>query len=178
MKVMKIFKITIIALVVTLLPLTFFAQDCSDFFKFRRPESPWTYSSMSKSALCLTGNKYEFVLPLTKGNDFRLAFYASPIFNNQIQFKIIDQSSGKPIIDLPGEVEGDKPYSCVLKDFFDEKSGKQTHPTFDFFPETTVNLKIVIEVKPVKHEPGTPETKERGCITVMVLNKPAAGGGF
>jgi len=185
---MKILKEKLILLLV-IAPFFALAQpqlDCSDFFKYRVFPQPWAYNTLSKSAVCLTGTKYEFNVPLTKGTDYRLSFYASPVFNNNIQFRVVDQGTGKTVMDLPGESETAAPWSCVLKDFYDEKSGKTVHPFFDFYPETSTILKIIIDVKGIaaSDQQGgnagykAPEQKEKGCVTVLILSKPSDRTGF
>jgi hypothetical protein len=181
---MKLLKITLI-LFITQLPLFVSAQgDCSDFFKYRKPEVPYEYNDQSSSAMCVTGNNYEFILPLNKGKDYRLKFYAAAVFNNQVRFKIIDQSSHQTILDLPGESGTGAQGTCVLKDYFDEDTNKEIHPAFDFFPVTSTTLKIIIEVLPLKQEVSTdPNVKmqvkqDRGCITVVVLDKPTSNSSF
>ena len=55
-----------IIVILLLLPLFSDAQaKCSDFFKYRRPEAPYEYNDQSSSAVCVTGQTYEFILPLT-----------------------------------------------------------------------------------------------------------------
>mgnify|MGYP005839384931 CR=1 FL=1 len=173
-------------LIIALMPLFAFAQgDCSSFFKFRNPEPPYEYNDQSKGAVCVSGNTYEFKLPLTKGKDYRLKFYAAPVFNNRINVKIIDESSHETIMDLPGASNSGRPGTAVLQPYYDEDTGKTIHPYFDFFPVTSTNLKIIIEVLPApgqqQHEDPTrkmPEKKLRGCITVVVLDKPSLNSSF
>lgn len=181
---MKLLKITLIAIFMQMPFLVSAQGNCSDFFKYRRPEIPYEYNDQSSSAMCVTGNNYEFILPLNKGKDYRLKFYAAAIFNNKINFKIIDQSTHQTIIDLPGETYSAEEGSCVLKDFFDEDSNKEVHPYFDFYPVTTTTLKIIIEVLPLQEESSdNPNIKKqlkqnRGCITVVVLDKPTTNSSF
>lgn len=178
-------KITII-LSLILMPLFAFSQgDCSSFFRFRSPEPPYEYNDQSKGAVCVSGNTYEFKLPLTKGKDYRLKFYAAPVFNNRINFKIIDESTHETVLDLPGQSNSGKAGTQVLKPYFDEDTGKEVHPYFDFFPVTSTNLKIIIEVLPVPNQEQhddpdrkIPEKKVRGCLTVVVLDKPSLNSSF
>jgi len=172
-------------IILLLLPLFSNAQGaCSDFFKYRKPEAPYEYNDQSSSAVCVTGQTYEFMLPLTKGKDYRLKFYAAAVFNNKIKFKIIDQSNHETVLDLPGESYSREEGTCVLADYFDPDSGKSHHPFFDFYPVTSTTLKIIIEVLPaVQEESSDPNIKkqtkyERGCITVVVLDKPTENTSF
>ncbi len=181
---MKTKLIYIIALVL-LFPLFSDAQSrCSDFFKYRRPEAPYEYNDQSSSAVCVTGQTYEFILPLTKGKDYRLKFYAAAVFNNKINFKIIDESTHETVLDLPGESATREEGSCVLADYYNEDNGKSSHPYFDFYPATSTTLKIIMEVLPVPQEASTDSNIKRqkkinrGCVTVVVLDKPADNSSF
>lgn len=181
---MKTKLIYIIALFLVF-PLFSDAQSkCSDFFKYRRPEAPYEYNDQSSSAVCVTGQTYEFVLPLTKGKDFRLKFYAAAVFNNKINFKIIDESTHETVLDLPGESPARAEGTCVLADYYNEDNGKTSHPYFDFYPATSTTLKIIMEVLPVKQEESSdPNIKRqkkinRGCVTVVVLDKPSENSSF
>jgi hypothetical protein len=184
---MKIFKSTIL-FTLLFVPALLKAQDgCSSNLDFQkqRVTDPWSYNDLSKSATCLTGNSYEFIVPLTKGRDYRLMFYAAPVFNNKMSFKIIDQSSQKIILELPGESFTNNEGTCVLHDIFNADSGKMFHPYFDFFPTSSTNLKVVIDIKGLPAETDAknpnyklPEKKERGCVTVIVLDKASSGGNF
>lgn len=171
--------------IILLLPLFANSQGkCSDFFNFRKAESPYEYNDQSSSAICVTGQTYEFVLPLTKGKDYRLKFYAAAVFNNRINFKIIDESSHETVLELPGESVDRKEGTCVLADFYDDDSGKSTHPYFDFYPSSSTTLKIIMEVLPVEQEKvDDPNIKKqiklnRGCVTVVILDKPADSSSF
>ena len=184
---MKIFKIAIVASMLLLPSLVNAQGDCSSFFKYRRPEAPYEYNSQSKSAMCVTGNTYEFILPLTKGKDYRLKFFAAAVYNNKINFKIIDQSSHEVVLDLPGEVgqyAEPKPGTCVLQNYLDDDTDKTIHPFFDFFPVTSTTLKIIIDVLPLEQTLSNnsgqkaPKKQERGCVTVVVLDKPSTNSSF
>ncbi len=167
-----------------LLPLFSNAQaKCSDFFQYRTPEAPYQYNDQSSSAVCVTGQTYEFILPLTKGKDYRLKFYAAAVFNNRINFKIIDQSTHQTVLELPGESPTREEGTCVLADYFDEDSGKPHHPYFDFYPVTSTTLKIILEVLPVPQPESDPNVMkqvkvERGCVTVVILDKPSDNSSF
>ena len=86
---MKIFKFILLFI---LIPAGILAQDldCPSRLRMRKATPPFKFNSLSKSAQCVTGRKYEFVVPLNAGRDYRISFYASPVFNNNINFRIID----------------------------------------------------------------------------------------
>ncbi len=186
-EIMKALKIKIIIL--TLFVSSVFTAeaqflDCPSKLKYMRPKAPYKYSSLSKSAPCLTGKTYEFMLPLTKGKDFRISFYASPIFNNKIKFKIIDKNTGEKVMDLPGETEMSSKGECVLKGYFDDDIGRIVHPYFDFYPSSTVTLRIVIEVESIEQSSSSnsnlkvPEVRNKGCVTVYIQEKKGEKKGF
>ncbi len=159
----------LIVLTFLLIPLVNQAQmDCTDFLKTERQYAPYVKDNLSKSARCKTGKKYSVILPLAEGTDYRIMFYASPIFNNDINFKIIDQNKNKVVVDRPGKSAENKGEASVLEDSFDEKTGKVIHPYFDFSPEAATNLEIAIDI------PATPESV-LGCIGILVFSKKSDG---
>ncbi len=185
-----------------MLPLASEAQNCASFLSNRKPENHYRYNNASKSATVWSGKKYEFVLPLTSDNEYRIRFYAAPVFNNDIQVKIVDLNTGETVIDLPGTSEQVKKGKVCLADYTDPKTNKLVHPYFDFVPSQATSLKIMIDVKdhmdyieePIYDEDGmqlyeddgiTPKTNKKavipeggieqvkGCFTVYVTDKPA-----
>jgi hypothetical protein len=167
---MKKIKLTIV--LVLLVPLFASAQiDCSEKIKTLVPELPYEINSLSKSATCVSGRTYEFVIPLSVGYEYRFVFYAGSAFNNDIHFKIIDMNSNKELINLPGKSETGAKGTCVLMPYFDEKIYKEIYPHFDFLPATTTNFKIIISVD------EKPELI-KGCISVVILDKEFKEGSF
>lgn len=173
-----------ILLLILILPVVSLAQlDCSDFFKYRRPEAPYEFNSQSKSAVCVTGNTYEFVVSLYEGYDYRMSFFASPVFNNKINFKIVDMNTSATVMNLPGDSETGEKGTCVLKSYFDLVEGKNIYPYFDFYPASTTNLKIIIEVEDIETAESSESSyisavKEKGCITVLIMDTKGAETGF
>lgn len=183
---MKMKKIKLIALLIVI-PAAMFAQtlDCPSTLKLRRATSPYSFNDLSKSAQCFSGKTYEFMLPLMKGKDYRLTFFASPVFNNEINFRIIDMNSGDKVLDLPGETPDAKKGDCVLREYFDEATNKMIHPYFDFYPTSSTTLKIIIEIGGEKEKKSenessfkSPEEKTRGCVTVFIQDKKSEEIGF
>jgi len=181
MRKLKLIAILIIA------PIALAAQslDCPSTLQLRRATPPYAYNDLSKSAQCYTGKKYEFVVPLMKGKEYRFSFYASPIFNNAITFRIIDMNSGQKVLDLPGETASSAKGECVLRDYFDDATNKMVHPYFDFYPNGSTNLKIIIDIaadnagKPsTEGVSQTPEEKKKGCVTIFIQDKKSEEGGF
>jgi len=169
------------------IPVAMNAQslDCPSKLKLMHPTTPYNFNNLSKSAQCYTGKKYEFMLPLMKGKDYRLTFFASAIFNNEINFRIIDMNSGEKVLDLPGEVEGAEKGTSVLREYFDTELNKMVHPYFDFHPSSSTTLKIIIEIASTAKKSTTtessfkaPEEREKGCVTVFIQDKKAEDIGF
>ncbi|MBN2892357.1 MAG: hypothetical protein JXL97_10855 [Bacteroidales bacterium] len=165
-------KAKILLVLLLALPTLIFAQmDCSGTLKSLQVDPPFNLSSLSKSAVCVSGHTYEFVVPLSKGYQYRFIFYASSVFNNDIQFKMIDLNSNKEFLNLPGKSEMNERGTAVLAPYYDEKTYKEIHPYFDILPSSSTSMKIVIDVK---------ETADliKGCITVVVLDKEFEEGTF
>ncbi len=129
------------------------------------------------------------MVPLMKGKDYRISFFASPVFNNRITFRIIDTSSGDKVLDLPGEVDEPAKGNCVLREYLDPGLNKMVHPYFDFQPTSSINLKIIIDIASkekrsdqVANNSGgsykVPEERDKGCITVFIQDKTAEDVGF
>lgn len=170
------------------IPVALSAQslDCPSKLKLMRAKQPYTFNNLSKSAQCFTGKKYEFMLPLIQGKDYRIAFYASPIFNNDINFRIIDMNSGTKVLDLPGETEGGEKGTSVLREYFDAELNKMVHPYFDFHPSSSTTLKIIIDIASTDKKSTetdesafkAPEERQKGCVTVFIQDKKAEEIGF
>ncbi|MDF1551265.1 MAG: hypothetical protein P1P88_25820 [Bacteroidales bacterium] len=179
-------KIKLISLLI-IIPVAMAAQslDCPSTLKLRRSAPPYSFNDLSKSAQCFTGKKYEFMVPLMKGKDYRLTFFASPIFNNDINFRIIDMNSGDKVLDLPGESQSGLKGESVLREYFDQELDKVVHPYFDFYPSSSTTLKIIIEVAGVDEKKNNtessfkaPEERKKGCITVFIQDKKSEEVGF
>jgi hypothetical protein len=180
-------KVSVFILLI-IFPLALFAQnmDCPSTLKSRKATPPFSFNDLSKSAQCVTGKKYEFVVPLMKGKDYRFTFYASPIFNNQINFRIIDMSSNNVVLDLPGESPNANKGSSVLREYYDADLKKPVYPFFDILPNNSTTLKIIIDVLDQAAPPSgdnqgsfkAPEEKKKGCITVFIQDKASEDVGF
>lgn len=168
-------KAKLLFVMLFILPALAFSQlDCSSFLSSLKPDDPFNINSMSKSATCISGHTYEFVVPLSKGNEYRFVFYASSAFNNDMKFKIIDLNTNKEVLNVPGKLDGDNiptKGETALQSYYDEKLNKEVHPFFTLIPSSTTNLKIVIDVK------DKPDLI-KGCVTVVILDKEFNDGNF
>lgn len=160
------------------------AFDCTTQLKIRQAKPPYQFNDLSKSAVCKTGEKYEYNIELKKGKEYRLTFFASSVFNNKINFRIINKSTGEQIMNLPG-VKIDDVQGCVLEAYFDDQANRRVHPYFDFLPDNDTPLKIIIEVESEKsnYEYDTQsllakDDQKKGCVTVYVQSKLAEEEGF
>lgn len=164
----KMLKATLFMLFISLLAIaSSHAQDCTDYLIYRNPLPPFKLNSQTKSASCQAGRTYKLVLTLSKDKYYRISFYASAVFDNKIQFKIIDKSNGKTVVDLPGESDNNTKGTAVLRPYM--KDDKMVHPYFNFIPENETVLEIIIDVK--KTEDTDPDEISRGCVGVFVLDK-------
>jgi hypothetical protein len=173
---------------ILLIPVASIAQnlDCPSSLKSRKVTAPFSFNDLSKSAQCVNGKKYEFMVPLMKGKDYRFTFYASPIFNNKINFRIFDMNSNKVVLDLPGESAEQTKGTCVLREYNDNTLKKLVYPYFDIVPSNSTTLKIIIDVLASEAATTTsdqssftaPEEKKKGCITVFIQDKNSDDGGF
>lgn len=179
-------KLKLLTLLLIFLPFFANAQslDCPSKLGYFKPSKNYNFNNLSKSAQCYTGKKYEFMVPLMKGKDYRFTFFASPIFNNKINFRIIDTGSGEKVLDLPGEVTDATKGSCVLREYYDKGLNKMVHPFFDFQPNSSTTLKIIIDIESKEQKPGAeggydaPEEREKGCITVFIQDRASDNIGF
>jgi len=157
------------------LPFLSFSQlDCSGFLKNMIPDDPFNLNSLSKSAACVSGHTYEFVVPVQKGYEYRVVFYASSVFNNDLHFKIVDLNTNTEVANLPGKLGPDEMPTkgqTALQPYFDEKLNKEVHPYTAIIPSTTTNLKIIIDV-------DEKADLIKGCVTVVILDKEFAQGSF
>lgn len=178
MKISVINKIILI-LVVSLLPIFGFGQNCASFISYNTPLYPYKYNSQSKSATCQTGRTYKFIVTLLKGKEYKLSFYASSVFDNKINFKIIDETSGEVVLERPGETEEISKKGSVLVSPVDlETAIMGDYPSFDFHPVNSMKLQIEIELSEATNDRGEPDVR-RGCIGVLIQEKKApTGDGF
>jgi len=176
-------------IVILLFPMALLAQnlDCPSTLKTKKVTAPFKFNDLSKSAQCVTGEKYEFMVPLMKGKEYRFTFYASPIFNNRINFRIFDMNENKLVLDKPGESTEQTKGSSVLREYYDALTKKPIYPFFDIVPKNSTTLKIIMDVLPPETASETssdqssfkvPEEKKKGCITVFIQDKNADEGGF
>jgi len=161
------------------------SMDCISMLRYRKAQFPYEFSNLSKSATCSSGKTYEFIVPLKAGSEYRFSFFASSVFNHQINFRIIDLSSNELVLDLPGEFEAMENNTCALREYFHSKLNKLVHPHYDFYPATSTNLKIIIEIPSVDGENPIDNSiyqrnmdKISGCVTVFVQDKKVDNLGF
>jgi hypothetical protein len=159
-------------------------MDCASTIKYRYASNPYVFNEQSRSAICYTGQVYEYEVKLTEGIDYRFSFFASTIFNNNIRFKILNRSTGELLLDLPGEAAGNNT-SAILEDYFDPTQKKFIHPYFDILAEENVNYKIIIEVGDLSKNSGLNNTsllldsnQKKGCVTVYIQSKVSDSFGF
>jgi len=166
---------TLIGLLFTL-PVLLSAQplDCSSFLSTLTPEEPYEINPMSKSASCVSGKKYELVIPLQSDYEYRFVFYASSAFNNDINFKMLNLNSNDVIFDVPGhlgEYAEVKKGMTALQPYWDQEQNKSMHPYFIIRPTSDMNVKLILDVL-------AKDDLIQGCITVVILDRKIANGSF
>lgn len=145
----------IILLLIVLFPLFATAQDCANYLSTQTLARGYEYNGMSKSGTVKTGKKYKFVFNLTKGKNYLFTFHASSGLNNNMDFKIIDQSNGQVIMYLPGEV-AEPEYDTGGYGEYDEygnpveKEAKQEEVKPEYKPAPNSNFSNVLKAEFVK----------------------------
>ena len=146
--------------------------------------APFKIDDHSKSAMCYTGKKYEYLIKLEKGKDYRFSFFASSIFNNQINFRLLNNNTSDVLLSLPGISSGNGQMG-LLEDYYDEKSKQMVHPFFDVAIKANVEIKIIIDVLPsedytasLNDEFQFERNLVRGCVTVFIQSKQTEADGF
>jgi hypothetical protein len=159
-------------------------MDCASTIKYRYADNPYEFNEQSKSAICYTGQVYEYEIKLIEGIDYRFSFFASSIFNNNIRFKILNRSTGELLLDLPGEAAGNNT-SAILEDYFDPIQKKFIHPYFEILPEENVNYKVIVEVGDLSKDTGLnnnsillDSNQKKGCVTIFIQSKNSDSFGF
>ena len=158
--------------------------DCMSTLRMRYASPPYEFSELSKSAVCKTGEKYEYDIKLEKNSDYRISFFASTVFNNNINFKILNTGSGEILIDMPGLTNETKQPNA-LEVYFDSETNKFIHPFFDLSPKTDTEIKILVDVISENLEVNSSQTsilvennQKKGCVTVFIQSKPTEVDGF
>ena len=148
-----------------------YAQNCTNFIAYQSPAFPYKFNSQSKSATCESGKTYKFVVTMQDGRDYKIAFYASAVFNNEINFKVLDQGTNKTVLDIPGKRTNENGKCALEPQVFADHEGE--YPSFDFHPQSALTVQIEITVQ--KNEK---EDVKRGCVGVLIQEKKSDQVGF
>lgn len=146
--------------------------DCSPILDFRQPDPSFARSEHSQSIQGFTGEKYEFLVPVEQGEQYRFTFFISAILTREIYFKIEDTNSGEVHLDLPGTTKENKRNESVLGAYYDELQNKMIYPFFDFVPEQTGTYKVTIDI--AKYKRPAPKYKpedESGYFDELLENE-------
>jgi hypothetical protein len=159
-------------------------MDCASTVKFRYASTPYQYNEQSKSAICYTGQLYEYQVQLLENVEYRFSFFASSIFNNNIRFKMINLTTGELVLDLPGEAAGNNT-SAILEDYFDPNQKKFIHPYYDILPEENCSYKVMVEVGEQTKNSALNNSsilidanQKKGCVTIFIQSKKSETFGF
>jgi len=134
---------------------------------------------LSKSAICFAGNTYEYDLKLEKDRDYRISFFASSVFNNQVNFRMINTLNSKELINLPG-TSSDIYQRPILEEYSDNSPKKRTHPYCTVKTKTNAEVKIIIGISPLDELMSNGysdfqaySNPTKGCVTIFVQSKPS-----
>lgn len=159
-------------------------MDCASKIKYRYANKTFKIDDQSKSAICYSGQKYEYNVFVSAQNEYRFSFFASAVFNNNIRFKIINTSTGELLLNLPGEAAGNNT-SAILEDYFDPQQKKFIHPFYEIIPDKDCNYQVIVEVGEIKENNILTNSKilvesdqKKGCVTVFMQSKSAENFGF
>jgi len=179
MRKLKLKLVVLLFIIPFALPTMSFGQkvDCAGKWDIQA-EPPYYESSFTKIATCVTGKKYQFIIPLSTGKEYSISFYASSSFNSLLNVIMEDQNSGKEILNLPGEnvAENNAKGTCVLEPYYDEQKQRNIHPYFIVAPENATNLKIIIDIPDLPGQSDVAVNKEtkKGCVKILILEKEVA----
>jgi len=150
----------------------------------RIPKASYKLDEQSKTALCYAGKNYEYIIKIEKDMEYNFSFFASSVFNNQINFKLINNRTSEILINLPG-ASSDKNQMSLLEEYYDNKLKKMVHPSFDVNSKKGAELKLIIDILPVENYTAllyntfqTNSNPAKGYVTVFIQSKPAEIKGF
>ena len=172
---MKKIKIQLLVLVALLVSNFTFAQNCDVFMNKLRASAPWEISSYSITRSCTTGNNYAHDIVFMEGIDYRLMFYASSNFNNDLHFIIENADTREELINVPGVDDADTHIfgKCALHPVVKHIDDyNEFHPYFDFKIKGSTKIRIIVKVNEFKEYGHVVE--KSGCIKILVLQKKSA----
>lgn len=160
--------------------------DCGSLLAIRKSTDSYKFDPSTMSLQCITGKSYDIPLILSPGKEYRISFFAGSVFDNIMNFRIVDTETGETLLDIPGENESMKKGTCALRPYYDYASGNLIYPYFEFFPEKKMNLKVIIDIPEYRYrlkineadpELGIEERFEeiterrRGCISLFIQQR-------
>ena len=142
-----------------LLFISLFSQQCSDYYKLNclPKKSSFTYNinNLSSSFLLYSGDKQEIAITLESNKDYRLTICADSIFDNVIQFIILNN-------------KGVELYNNSVNDF---------KLDIEFLNKLTQD--VIFEISTPEQPISVADTvKSKGCIGVLIEEMVTVKTGF
>jgi hypothetical protein len=183
-----------------------FAQNCNDFLTVQRSgiNYPWKYDIQSKSANFFAGKNSKLNIICNEGKDYKISFLVSSSIMNDVTIKVTDNSGkvyfftgvdetlnkeleakkqmlvslenqkakikiGKKKVEIDADINKLK---VQISNSQYDIDAKQYSPSscFEFTAASTMELIISVS--------ATDKCSGKGCVGVLVSNKPTEKSGF
>ncbi len=188
------------------LPLLSLAQNCSDFLTVQRSgiRYPWKYDIQSKSGIFYAGKNSRVNIICTEGKDYNISFLVSSQIMNDVNIKVTDASgkvyfstgideelikslkqkkefllslenqaikikTGKKKIELEANINNLKLEIANYENEIEQKRYKP-NTSFEFTAYSTVEL--IVQVT------ASDKCQGKGCVGILVANKPSEKSSF
>lgn len=187
-------------------PLFSLGQNCSDFLTVQRTgiRYPWKYDIQSKSAIFFAGKSSKLNIICNEGKDYKISFLVSSQIMNEVSIKVTDNSGkvyfstgideellktieqkkqfmlslenqklkikgGKKKIEIDADINNLK---LEISKYQDEIEMKRYRPStsFEFTAASTMELIVYVT--------ATDKCSGKGCVGVLVANKPTERSDF
>ncbi|MGQ9847894.1 MAG: hypothetical protein ACUVQP_10420 [Bacteroidales bacterium] len=195
-----------LAYLLLFLPFFSLGQNCSDFLTVQRTgiRYPWKYDIQSKSAVFFAGKSSQLNIICNEGKDYKISFLVSSQIMNEVSIKVTD-NTGKVYFstgideELLKTIEQKKQFMLSLENqklkikggkkkaeidaninnlkleiskYQDEIEMKRYHPStfFEFTAASTMELVVYVT--------ATDKCSGKGCVGVLVANKPTEKSDF
>lgn len=195
-----------IAYLILFIPLFSLGQNCSDFLTIQRTgiRYPWKYDIQSKSAVFFAGKSSKLNIICNEGKDYKISFLVSSQIMNEVSIKVMDNTGkvyfstgideellktieqkkqfmlsleneklkikgGKKKIEIDANINNLK---LEISKYQDEIEMKRYRPStsFEFTAASTMELIVYVT--------ATDKCNGKGCVGVLVANKPTEKSGF
>jgi len=195
-----------LAYLLLFVPLFSLGQNCSDFLTVQRSgiRYPWKYDIQSKSAVFFAGKSSKLNIICNEGKDYKISFLVSSQIMNEVSIKVTDNTGkvyfstgideellktieqkkqfllslenqkvkikgGKKKIELETNINNLK---LEISKYQDEIEMKRYRPStsFEFTAASTMELIVYVT--------ASEKCSGKGCVGVLVSNKPSEKSSF